>query len=203
MNPHLNSILAQQRIAALQRAADHARLATNSGTRRRDSRDSSPIVHALPMPTAHPSPEAWPAAGLAAATSPAPARPRDRPPVCRTSSERRLSRGVRMRAARGSLPGDQESTAQSGAPGKDCVPVLVSGHGDELRSMAFSQPQKAPAAVERSGPQLTRLVYELLDAHADTEHLSRTQHSELLWHAHLRHLRDLPRVGREALADVS
>lgn len=122
MNAHLNHILAQQRIAALQRAADHARLATNAGTRRRDSRDSYPVVHALPMPTAHPSPEAWPAAGLAAATSPAPARPRDRPPVCRTSSEHRLSRGARMRAARVSLPGDQESTAQSGAPGNDCVP---------------------------------------------------------------------------------
>ena len=90
MNAHLNHILAQQRIAALQRAADHARLATNAGNRRRDSRDSYPVVHALPMPTAHPSPEAWPAAGLAAATSPAPARPRDRPrfaaPVANTGS---------------------------------------------------------------------------------------------------------------------
>jgi hypothetical protein len=107
-----------------------------------------------------------------------------------------------MTAARVSLRGDQESTAQSGAPGKDCVPVLISGHGDELRSMAFSQPQKAPAAVERS-EQLTRLVREPLDAHAGTEHLSRTQSSELLWHAHLRYLRDLQRVGREVLADVS
>jgi hypothetical protein len=79
MNDHLNHILAQQRIAALQLAADHVRLATNAGTRRRDSRDSYPIVHALPMPTAYPSSEAWPAAGLVAATSPAPARPRDRP----------------------------------------------------------------------------------------------------------------------------
>jgi hypothetical protein len=129
MNAHLNHILAQQRIADLQRAADHARLATNAGTRRRDSRDSYPVVHALPMPTAHPSPEAWPAAGLAAATSPAAARPRDHPPVCRTSSEHRLSRGARMRAARVSLPGDQESTAQLAAPGNDCVPVLISGHG--------------------------------------------------------------------------
>jgi hypothetical protein len=68
--------------------------------------------------------------------------------------------------------------------------------------MAFSQPQKAPAAVEQS-EQLTRLVCELLDAHADTEHLSRTQHSELLWHAHLRYLRNLQRVAREVLADVS
>ena len=76
MNAHLNHILAQQRIADLQRAADHARLATDAGTRRRDARDSSPIVRALPMPTAHPSPEAWPAAGLPVGTSPTPARPR-------------------------------------------------------------------------------------------------------------------------------
>jgi hypothetical protein len=68
--------------------------------------------------------------------------------------------------------------------------------------MAFSQPQKAPAAVERSA-QLTQLGYEPLDPHAGTEHLSRTQSKELLWHAHLRYLRDLQRVGREVLADVS
>lgn len=69
--------------------------------------------------------------------------------------------------------------------------------------MAFSQPQKAPAAAERS-KQLARLVYELLDAHAGTEHVSQTQHSELLlWHTHLGYLRDLQRVAREVLADVS
>ena len=67
--------------------------------------------------------------------------------------------------------------------------------------MACLQPQKAPA-VERS-QQLTRLVYELLDAHADTEHLSRRQHSERWWDAHLRYLPDLQRVAREVLADVS
>ena len=60
MNPHLHSILAQQRVADLQRNAEHARLATDAGTRRRDSRSSNPIVRALPTPTAHPSPEAWP-----------------------------------------------------------------------------------------------------------------------------------------------
>jgi hypothetical protein len=64
MNPRLNYLLAQQRIADLHRAAEHARLATDAGTRRRDSRYSNPIVRALPMPTAHPSPEAWPAASL-------------------------------------------------------------------------------------------------------------------------------------------
>ena len=68
--------------------------------------------------------------------------------------------------------------------------------------MTFSQPQKARAAVERS-EQLTRLVDELLDAHADTEHLSHRQQSERLWHAHRRYLRDRQRVDREVLADVS
>ena len=44
MNPQLNYILAQQRIADLQRAADHARLATDASNRRRDTRDSRPIA---------------------------------------------------------------------------------------------------------------------------------------------------------------
>ncbi len=55
----------------------------------------------------------------------------------------------------------------------------------------------------RRSEQLTRLVYELLNAHADTEQLSRSQRCELLWDAHLRYLRDLQRVAREVLADVS
>ena len=66
MNAHLHYLLAQQRTADLQRAAERARLATDAGADRRDSRDSSPIVRALPMPTAHPSPEAWPDAKRAA-----------------------------------------------------------------------------------------------------------------------------------------
>ncbi len=37
---------------------------------RPESTDANPIVRALPMPTAHPSPEAWPAARLPADTSP-------------------------------------------------------------------------------------------------------------------------------------
>ena len=44
MNPHLDYILAQQRIADLRRAADQPRLATDAGTRRRDARDASPIT---------------------------------------------------------------------------------------------------------------------------------------------------------------
>ena len=68
--------------------------------------------------------------------------------------------------------------------------------------MAFSQPKKTPAGAERS-KQLARLLDELLDAHAGTEQLFQTQHSELLWHAHLGSLRDLQRIAPEALADVS
>jgi hypothetical protein len=154
------------------------------------------------MPTAHPSPEAWPAVSLPTGTSPAPARTRAGSGLCRTSTAHKLSTTARMKAAGIALSRDQESTADQGPPGSGCVPRFVPGHGDELRSVTFSQPQRAPAAVERS-EQLTRLVYELLDAHADTERLSPTQHSELLWHTHLRYLRDLQRVAREVLADVS
>jgi hypothetical protein len=202
MNPQLNYILAQQRIDDRQRAAEHARLATDAGIGRRDSRESNPVVRALPMPTAHPSPEAWPAASLLAGTSPAPARTRERPALCFTSTEHKLSTAARLKAAGIALSGDQESSPESGRPGIKLRPAFVPGHGDELRSMAFSQPQRAPAAVERS-EQLTRLVYELPDAHADAEHLCRRPHSELLWHAHLRYLRDLHWVAREVLADVS
>jgi hypothetical protein len=49
---------------------------------------------------------------------------------------------------------------------------------------------------------LSRLLYELLDAHVDTiklaDGLSANQH----WAAHLDYLRDLQRIGRETLARV-
>lgn len=48
--------------------------------------------------------------------------------------------------------------------------------------------------------QLARLVYELLDAHADTDRLVRGPWAEFLWQAHLHYLRDLQRIGREILA---
>ena len=67
---------------------------------------------------------------------------------------------------------------------------------------AFVEPRIPSAAVERS-EQLTRLVYQLLDAHADTERLSRTHQSGLSWHARLRYLRDLQRAAREVLAHGS
>jgi hypothetical protein len=47
---------------------------------------------------------------------------------------------------------------------------------------------------------LTELSYELLDAHADTQRLAGAVASEADWESHLAYLRDLQRVGREALA---
>jgi hypothetical protein len=47
---------------------------------------------------------------------------------------------------------------------------------------------------------LTALLYELLDAHGDTMLLADELDSAPGWAAHLDYLRDLQRVGREALA---
>jgi hypothetical protein len=47
---------------------------------------------------------------------------------------------------------------------------------------------------------VTELLYELLDAHVDTMRLADGLDVEPAWAAHLDYLRDLQRVGREALA---
>ena len=52
----------------------------------------------------------------------------------------------------------------------------------------------------RPGEHLTRLVYELLDAHDDTARLAADLLVDPCWQVHLEYLRDLQRVGREALA---
>jgi hypothetical protein len=49
---------------------------------------------------------------------------------------------------------------------------------------------------------LADLVYELLDAHCDTICLADGADDNAVWAAHLDYLRDLQRVGREALARV-
>ncbi len=51
-----------------------------------------------------------------------------------------------------------------------------------------------------SGGYVTELVYELLDAHLDTMRMARDLDTDQAWAAHLDYLRDLQRVGREALA---
>jgi hypothetical protein len=63
----------------------------------------------------------------------------------------------------------------------------------------FSNPGIPSPAAERS-EQLARLVYELLDAHSDTERLVRGRPTEFQWRAHMNYLRDLQRIGREILA---
>jgi hypothetical protein len=71
----------------------------------------------------------------------------------------------------------------------------------EMRSMAMWKSETAsPAAVRVE--RLVGLVYELLDAHADTEVLAREVEEDLSWAAHLDYLRALQRVAREVMADA-
>ncbi len=50
---------------------------------------------------------------------------------------------------------------------------------------------------------LTRLVYELLDAHEDTARLAAELVDDPKWAAHADYLRCLQRIGREALASLA
>jgi hypothetical protein len=50
--------------------------------------------------------------------------------------------------------------------------------------------------------ELTRWVYELLDAHRDTASLAADLEGDQEWRAHLYYLRDLQRHARESLAWV-
>jgi len=51
-----------------------------------------------------------------------------------------------------------------------------------------------------AGGYVTELVYELVDAHMDTLRMAHDLDGDPVWAAHLDYLRDLQRVGREALA---
>ena len=51
-----------------------------------------------------------------------------------------------------------------------------------------------------AGAYVTELIYELLDAHADTMRMAHDLDDDPSWAAHLDYLRDLQRVAREALA---
>ena len=57
--------------------------------------------------------------------------------------------------------------------------------------------------VPRISQQLTMLVNELLDAHDDTARLAADLAPDVRWEVHLAYLRDLQRLGREALARAS
>jgi len=54
-----------------------------------------------------------------------------------------------------------------------------------------------------AGGYVTELVYELLDAHVDTMRMAHELDEDPVWAAHLDYLRDLQRVGREALAHAA
>lgn len=59
----------------------------------------------------------------------------------------------------------------------------------------------APARHREEAAKLSALVYELLDAHADTAQLATgLADEELAWELHLRYLRDLQRAARARLA---
>jgi hypothetical protein len=60
--------------------------------------------------------------------------------------------------------------------------------------------RRARAPLPEACEQLTRLVYELLDAHDDTARIAAGQDLDPGWRAHLSYLRDLQRVARELLA---
>ena len=73
------------------------------------------------------------------------------------------------------------------------------GLADTASRMSHSKPTAgSPAAM--TGADLTRLVYELLDAHDDTARLAADLAIDPRWQVHLDYLRDLQRHGRESLA---
>jgi hypothetical protein len=55
----------------------------------------------------------------------------------------------------------------------------------------------------RETDRLVALVYELLDAHRDTEELAADLAFDETWQAHLDYLHALHRTGREVLAHTS
>ncbi len=61
-------------------------------------------------------------------------------------------------------------------------------------------PRRAMAASSGGFEQLTRLVYELLDAHDETARIATGRDLDPRWQAHLSYLCDLQRVARELLA---
>ena len=60
----------------------------------------------------------------------------------------------------------------------------------------------ADSSGTRATDYFSVLVYELLDAHVDTIKLAGEHAQSEPWAAHLDYLRDLQRVGREALAHL-
>jgi hypothetical protein len=62
---------------------------------------------------------------------------------------------------------------------------------------------EADAMTRKDRSGLAELVYELLDAHADTIAIADDVSASPVWAAHLDYIRDLQRVGRERLASLA
>jgi hypothetical protein len=81
--------------------------------------------------------------------------------------------------------------------------VPGSNHDPWLRSGASAAEALIPyarAEQPRDIDRLVALVYELLDAHRDTEELMTRLDLGVTWQAHLDYLRSLRRTGHEVLA---
>ena len=80
-------------------------------------------------------------------------------------------------------------------PHRRAVQPLRNGHAGEA-----SQPLAGRRFVSARDADVATLVYELLDAHADTAELVDAHGCDEQWQAHIDYLRALQRKGRETLA---
>jgi hypothetical protein len=90
----------------------------------------------------------------------------------------------RLLASRGRGVGQRTATTHVSGPGNAKSPPALTG----------------AALVSADEEDIAALLYELLDAHADTAELAAAYASEEQWQAHLDYLRALQRKGRETLA---
>jgi hypothetical protein len=79
------------------------------------------------------------------------------------------------------------------------TPAMVVALGAPAQTLRDALDETARA---RPTTQAQALVYELLDAHADTADLAADLRDEPRWAAHLDYLRALQRTGRETLAQM-
>lgn len=95
-------------------------------------------------------------------------------------------------------PGSRRIAWRVARPGR---PAIILGRRAGEASDPSSGAGRSPFG--RSGHELTELLYELLDAHADTAQLAVAYEDDERWAVHLDYLRGLQRVGREALAKLA
>jgi hypothetical protein len=87
-------------------------------------------------------------------------------------------------------------TRRTRVVGQHTATANLKTHGSALSSPALS----GPALVSAEDEDVALLLYELLDAHADTAQLVAAHGSDAEWQAHVDYLRALQRAGRGTLA---